>query len=72
MVIFHKKRNEQSIFWMHETIEEQMKRAFYGHPEISKKLKEFETLVMNNEISSFVAAGKLLNIYSGLKKQDIT
>ncbi len=66
---FHKRRNEQSIFWMHETIEEQMKRAFYGHPEISKKLKEFESLVMNNEISSFVAAGKLLNIYSGLKNR---
>ncbi len=69
---FHKKRNEQSIFWMHETIQEQMKRAFYGHPEISRKLKEFEMLVMNNEISSFVAAGKLLDIYSRLKKEEST
>ena len=64
---FSKKRNAQSSFWMHETIQEQMKRAFYQHPQMKEKIKEFENKVLNSEMSSFVAAGKLLNIYSGLK-----
>ncbi|MFW5822343.1 MAG: methylmalonyl Co-A mutase-associated GTPase MeaB [Tangfeifania sp.] len=64
---FMKKRNSQSSFWMHETIQEQLKRAFYQHPEMKEKIKEFENKVLNSEMSSFVAAGKLLNIYSGMK-----
>ena len=63
---FQKKRNEQSTFWMRETIDEQMKRSFYHHPEIKKKLKEFENKVLNSEMSSFMAAGKLLEIYKDL------
>jgi len=64
---FAQRRNAQSTFWMHETIQEQMKRAFYRHPEMKSRIEEFEQKVLNNEISSFVAAGKLLEIYSGLK-----
>ncbi len=64
---FAGKRNAQSSFWMHETIQEQMKRAFYQHPEMKEKIKEFENKVLSSEMSSFVAAGKLLEIYSGLK-----
>src|SRR6056297_3435240 len=64
---FTKKRNSQASFWMHETIQEQMKRAFYQHPEMKEKIKDFEQKVLNSEMSSFVAAGKLLEIYSGLK-----
>jgi LAO/AO transport system kinase len=64
---FFQRRNAQSTFWMHETIQEQMKRAFYYHPEMKGKIKELEQQVLSNEISSFVAAGKLLEFYSGLK-----
>lgn len=60
---FYQRRNAQSTFWMHETIQEQMKRAFYQHPEMKIKIKELEQQVLNNEISSFVAAGKLLEYY---------
>ena len=64
---FFRKRNEQSTFWMRETIDEQMKRAFYQHPEIKIKLKEFEQKVLNDEMSSFVAAGELLKLYKNLE-----
>ena len=63
---FSQQRNAQSIFWMHETIQEQMKRAFYQHPAMKKDLKEFEQLVLKNNLSPFIAAGKLLDIYSRL------
>lgn len=60
---FYRRRNAQSTFWMHETIQEQMKRAFYQHPEMKIKIRELEQQVLNNEISSFVAAAKLLEYY---------
>lgn len=63
---FMEKRNAQSSFWMHETIQEQMKQAFYQHPEMKGKIKEFEKKVLSSEMSSFVAAGKLLDYYSRL------
>lgn len=64
---FFRKRNEQSTYWMHETIEEKLKRNFYDHPEIKEKLKILENYVLKDEMSSFVAAGNLLEMFSKLK-----
>lgn len=64
---FQKKRNEQSIFWMRETIDEQIKQNFYRHPQIRENLKAVEDKILNNEISSFLAAGELLELYKKLK-----
>jgi LAO/AO transport system kinase len=68
---FSKNRDSQSIYWMHEAIEEQMKHEFYHHPEIKGKINDFEQKVLNREMSSFVAAGKLLELYSDLKKGSV-
>ena len=64
---FLKERNEQSIYWMHETIEEQLKRNFYDNPEIKERLKVLENYVLSDKMSSFVAAGNLLEMHSKLK-----
>ncbi len=64
---FFKKRNEQSNYWMHETIAEHLKRNFYDHPEIKEKLKVLENYVLHDKMSSFIAAGELLTLYSRLK-----
>ena len=64
---YFQKRNEQATYWMHETIQENLKRNFYENSEIKIKLKEFEAKVLNDEMSSFIAAGSLLEIYSELK-----
>ncbi len=64
---FHQKRNAQAAFWMHETIQEQIKQMFYAHPKMKNKIEQFEKQVLNNEVSSFVAAGQLLEIYKVLK-----
>jgi LAO/AO transport system kinase len=60
-------RNQQATYWMHETIQEKLKRDFYDNPEIKAKIKEFETNVLTDKMSSFIAAGRLLEIYAGLK-----
>ncbi len=64
---FYRKRNEQSIYWMHETIEEHLKRDFYDHPEIKGRLKDMENDVLSDKISSFIAANDLLQYYNTLK-----
>ncbi|NQU51549.1 MAG: methylmalonyl Co-A mutase-associated GTPase MeaB [Bacteroidetes bacterium] len=64
---FYSKRNEQATYWMHETIAEQLKRNFYDNPEIKERLKVLENYVLSEEMSSFVAAGNLLEMYSKLK-----
>ncbi len=61
---FQAQRNRQSIFWMHETIQEQLKTRFYQHPLIKGGIAEIENSVLNNQKSSFAAAGELLKIYS--------
>ncbi len=65
---FARKRNAQSSFWMHETIEEQIKQSFYLHPLMKEKIKEYEQRVINNELSSFAAAGELYTYFLNLSK----
>lgn len=64
---FFRNRNAQATYWMHETIQEHLRRSFYDHPEIKEKLKVLENYVMNDAMSSFVAAGELIDLYSKLR-----
>jgi len=58
-----KKRNEQSKYWMYETINEQLRNSFYHHPEIKKLIPGIENKIISNEISSFAGARTLLDLY---------
>ncbi|WP_423129164.1 methylmalonyl Co-A mutase-associated GTPase MeaB [Gaoshiqia sp. Z1-71] len=60
---FQYKRNEQSKFWMYETINEELKINFYRNQDIKKVMPELEQQVLNEELSSFVAAKQLLETY---------
>ena len=62
-----KRRNEQAKYWMYETINEQLKNRFYNSPELKKILTKYESKVLNAEMSSYVAAGKLLELYQSKK-----
>ena len=64
---FDENRKKQSIYWMYETIEEKLKRDFYDNTEIKDRLKVLEKYVLNDEISSFAAAGDLLQMFSKQK-----
>ncbi len=66
---FQKRRNEQSLYWMYESINEQLKDHFYGSPEILNLTKMVEKQVLQNQISSFQAAGKLLSSYFRSNKE---
>lgn len=62
---FRKKRNKQSLYWMYETINEELKQNFYGNPLIKSELKKYEQKVLNDRLNSFLAAGTLLKKYFG-------
>lgn len=66
---FFLKRNEQAKYWMYESINEALRNAFYRNPAVQASLKETEEQVLNNQISSFVGAHRMMEIFfSDLKK----
>ncbi len=65
---FEHKRNDQSRYWMYETINERLKNHFYNNTVIQKELRVCEEQVLNSQISSFAAANKVLDIYQKISK----
>ncbi|MEX0770851.1 MAG: methylmalonyl Co-A mutase-associated GTPase MeaB [Balneolaceae bacterium] len=59
---FSARRSEQASWWMHETLNRQLKDRFYNHPEVRNKIKDFERKVKRGEVSPFRAAEELLKI----------
>lgn len=57
---FEHKRKSQSKYWMYETINEELKRTFFNHPEISREIKIIEQKVTEGSLSPFKAAHLLL------------
>ena len=62
---FDVKRREQALYWMHESIERQLKDGFYNDPEISVEIKKLSNDVISGKMSSFMAAKILLESYLG-------
>ena len=56
-------RNEQSKYWMYETINEQLRDSFYHNPRIEAMLQEKEQQVLQGNLTSFIAAKSLLDTY---------
>lgn len=64
---FQRQRQEQTKYWMYETINEELKYSFYNSNKVMPYLTEYEQQVMENKMSSFVAAKELLNRYFGVE-----
>jgi LAO/AO transport system kinase len=60
---FQKNRNQQAIFRMFEFINDSLKSDFYNHPGIVQKIEIYKKKLLQNEISSYRAAQKLLEDY---------
>lgn len=60
---FDYRRNEQAKYWMYESINEALKESFYHNPAIEKMIPATEQQVLHSEISSFVAAKKMMDLY---------
>ena len=60
---FQHNRNRQNKYWMYETINEALRGSFYRDPAVEARIGEYEKRVLEDRISSFVAAKELLDLY---------
>src|SRR5574344_781231 len=60
---FDYRRNEQSKYWMYETINEHLRNSFYNNPLIASQIEMAEKAVLGGQQTSFVAAKQLLDNY---------
>ena len=60
-------RSQQAKYWMYETIHQSLLDGFYHNPEIEDFIPQYEQRILNNEISSFIAAHELLEKYKTQK-----
>jgi len=67
---FEARRNEQSKYWMYETINEHLRDSFYNNEKIKSMLAEKERQVLSADLTSFIAARNLLDAYFGELKRD--
>ncbi len=65
---FYKRRKEQAKYWMREAINNKLMRNFYENATISESLENYEQMVLEDKITSFAAAKKLLDMYYDQKK----
>ena len=60
---------KQSKYWMYESINDSLRNAFYHNTAVQASIKEAEDQVLKNEISSFVAAHRMMETFlSDIKK----
>ena len=60
---FDYKRNEQAKYWMYESINDTLRDTFYNNPAVKNMLEQTEQQVLHNEISSFVAAKRMMDLF---------
>lgn len=60
---FQHKRNNQLVQTMHDAINESLQNSFFQHPSVSAQLSVMEHLVRNRELSSYIAASQLLEVW---------
>ncbi len=60
---FNKRRNEQNIYWLKATIEQQLKDSFYAQKNVKKQLSEELENLEKGLTTPFNAAKKLLDLH---------
>lgn len=60
---FKHHRNSQNKYWMYESIEEVLRNSFYRNPQVEAQIGDYEQRVLDDKISSFIAAKELLKLY---------
>ncbi len=61
---FDQNRNRQSQYWMRETINEALREGFYRNEAVVAAIDGYLDKVLKDEISSFIAAKELLDLYA--------
>lgn len=67
---FQRKRQEQTLSWMHDMILEQVRSLFLNHPRIVQEMPKLERKVLQAEIPVAKAVETLLAIFHGLREDE--
>lgn len=59
---FIKNRQQQSQYWLHETIKSHLHRMFYQNEQVKSKLSDVENQIKNGRLSPFQGAEELLRL----------
>ena len=59
---FQRRRQEQHLHWLHETIREALEARFYARPEVQARLQQVQQQVQEGRQSAFSAAEELLRL----------
>jgi LAO/AO transport system kinase len=59
---FQRRRQEQNLHWLYETIRETLEQRFYARPEVAQHLSRLQQQVMEGHKSAFGAAAELLGL----------
>ena len=60
---FMERRQQQSKYWLYETIDEQLRSRFYNADGMDNMLAEYEKMVLDGKMTSFAAASSLLELF---------
>ena len=60
---FDYKRREQAKYWMYESINDTLRDEFYNNPAVSAQLGITERQVLDNEITPFIAAKRMMELF---------
>ena len=62
-LFFQENRKNQARYWLHESIEQALKKQFYTTPSVQAHLGAIETNVLEGKISSFKGAEQLIQTF---------
>jgi LAO/AO transport system kinase len=65
---FTENRKAQAAYWLHESIEEALKKQFYEDPSVKSHLQAIEKQVLEGKMTSFKGAEMILKKWQGLEK----
>jgi LAO/AO transport system kinase len=66
------RRQEQSRYWLYETIREGIFQQVFNDPEMKKELEAFEKDISEGRITSFMAAASILDQFRSGKRRTRT
>lgn len=60
---FDRNRKKQAVYWLRESIQEQLKQSFFANEKVKKELKEIEEKVERGDMDPFSAARELVRAF---------
>ena len=58
-----KKRGQQNLFWLEESIDNRLQKLFYDHPHVKKQFKAIQSEVIEGILSPSAGVNQLFKLF---------